>query len=142
MRATNAVWATTGFDTVNNFQTSDQVVITGALRTFVDRNGTGVLESTTRATGAVDMRTDEVVALSTTVSNLADTDLASFRSALGSLTNSSAGANALVLANDGTNTGLYLVTDWNGDGTVAGTEARLLARFNGVLLGTGNVTAG
>ncbi|MCG5239862.1 calcium-binding protein, partial [Azospirillum doebereinerae] len=136
-----AAGANTGNDVINNFQSgTDSAVITGALRTFVDRNGSGALDGATRAQGAVNLATDEVVRLSTVVASLADTDLASFRTALGTLTNSSANANALVLANDGTNTGLYLVVDANGDGQVAATEARLLARFNIVLLGPGDIS--
>ncbi|NYZ16032.1 hypothetical protein HL658_35340, partial [Azospirillum sp. RWY-5-1] len=49
----------------------------------------------------------------------------------------------LVLANNGTSTGLYLVVDANGDGQVATTDIRLLGVFNNTTsVGFGDVTLG
>jgi Ca2+-binding RTX toxin-like protein len=138
-----AAGATSGFDTVTGFQSQDQIVLTGALRTLLDRNADGAVTGATRATGAVSMTSDEVAIISTAASSLNDTDLAGVRTAIGSLTNSSAGASVLVLANNGSNTGAYVVTDANGDGTVASTEIRLLGVFNGTTsIGTSNIAFG
>lgn len=127
-----------GYAQVTNFQAgTDKLVVSSALRNRVDDNSDGVIASASRATGAVNLSTDEIVQLTTSVSSLTDTDYASVRAAIGTMTNSSKGADALVLANDGTNTGVYLVVDSNGDGAVAANEIRLLA----VLKSTTGVTA-
>ncbi len=129
---------TTSYAQITNFQAgTDSLVLTGGLRWRVDDNNDGVVVAASRATGAINLSTDEVAVLTGTVASLTDTDLTSVRAAIGTLTNSSRGADALVLANDGTNTGVYLVVDANGDGAVAATEIRLL----GVLTGTTGVTA-
>jgi hypothetical protein len=127
-----------GYAQVTNFQAgTDTLVVSGALRNRVDDNSDGVIASGSRATGAVDLSTDEIVQLTTSVSSLTDTDYASVRAAIGTIANSSKGADALILANDGTNTGVYLVVDSNGDGAVAANEIRLLS----VLKSTTGVTA-
>jgi hypothetical protein len=118
-------------DLVTGFETgTDKIVLTGALRTTADRNGDGTLSGASRAQGAINMASDEVVRLTTAATTLTDTDFANVRTAIGSLTNSAAGASVVVLANNGTNTGAYLVTDTNGDNQVAATEIRLLGVFN------------
>ena len=115
---------------VANFQAgTDRLVLTGGLRRRLDDDGDGVVDAASRATGAIDLSTDEAVQLTATVASLTDTDYAAVRSAIGTLTNSARGADALVLASDGTNTGVYLVVDANGDGTVAANEIRLLGLF-------------
>lgn len=119
-----------GYAQIANFQAgTDKIVVSGALRARVDDNSDGTIASAARATGAINLSTDEVVQLTTTVASLTDTDYASVRTALGSLSNSSKGADALVLATDGTNTGAYLIVDSNGDGTVAANEIRLLGLY-------------
>ncbi|WP_211099164.1 hypothetical protein, partial [Azospirillum sp. TSH64] len=62
--------------------------------------------------------------------------------ALGTLTNSSAGAGMLVLANNGSSSGLYQVVDTNGDGQVAATEVRLLSVYNSTVLSLSDVNLG
>lgn len=121
---------TAGYAQIANFQAgTDQLVLTGGLRRRLDDDGDGVVDAASRATGTIDLATDEAVQLTSTVASLIDTDYASVRSAIGTLTNSAQGADALVLANDGTNTGVYLVVDVNGDGAVAANEIRLLGLF-------------
>lgn len=133
----------TVYDQVANFEAGvDKVVLAGGLRMRLDDDGDGVVDAATAAGGGVDAATTEVVKLSTAAASLTDADFASVRSALGSLTNSGRGADVLVLANDGTNTGLYMVVDTNGDGTIAATEIRLLGLFSGAALGTGDITFG
>ena len=118
---------TTGYDQITNFQAgTDRLVLAGSLRHRLDDDRDGVVAVASRATGAIDLATDEAVLLSGTVASLTDTDYASVRAAIGTLTNSAKGADALVLANDGTSTGVYLVVDSNGDGAVAANEIRLL----------------
>jgi hypothetical protein len=69
------------------------------------------------------------VRLTTEVSSLDDTGLASVRSAIGALQNSTADGDVLVLANNSTNSGMYLVIDSDGDGQIAAGEIRLLGIF-------------
>lgn len=125
-----------GGDTVKSFATNaDDVVIANSLATAVDDDGNGVLAAATRAGGTVDLSTDEAVALSTKVTSLTDDGFASFRSALGNVTGS---GDCLVLANDGTSTGLYLIEE-NGDGTVSAGEVTLLAVFKSAKLTTSDL---
>ncbi|NYZ18064.1 hypothetical protein HL658_36515, partial [Azospirillum sp. RWY-5-1] len=102
----SAAGANSGFDQVSSFQTGqDQIVLTGALRTLIDDNSNGSLSGASRAQNAIDLSTDEVVTLSTQTTALADDNYAAVRTAMGTLQNSSAGADVLVLANNGTSTG-------------------------------------
>ncbi|WP_188051893.1 hypothetical protein, partial [Azospirillum sp. Sh1] len=64
------------------------------------------------------------------------------RTALGTLTNSSAGASTLVLANNGTSSALYQVVDTNGDGQVASSEVRLLGVYNSTVLSLSDINLG
>jgi Ca2+-binding RTX toxin-like protein len=115
-------------DTITNFSSgTDRLLITGALRTAIDHNADGVFTTASRATGSVTLASDELVTLTSLVSALTDTDYASFRQALGSVTASDGTTTSLVLASDGIgNSGLYAVTD-NGDGVIAAGEVRLLS---------------
>lgn len=134
---------TTSFNQIANFQTgTDQLVLGGRLRSAVDDDADGVVDSATATTGAVDLSAAEIVALSTTVTSLTDTDFTSVRTAIGSLVNSSRGAEAVVLASDGSSTGAYLVTDANGDGAVAATEIKLLGVFTGTSVALTDVVFG
>jgi len=131
-----------GFDQVVEFQSGiDQVVVLGSLRGLVDRNGNGALESANRAGGTVDLRTDELVRLATPVASLNDEGFAALRTALGSVATSGTAASALILANDGTNSGLYLISD-NGDGQIAAGEVRMLSRFDYSMLSVGDFRLG
>ncbi len=128
-----AIGANTGYDQITNFQSgTDTITLTGALRAAVDKNANSQLSGASRVTNAINISTDEVAVLSTVVSSLTDTSLLAVRSEIGILQNSAAGVSLTVLANNGTNTGLYVVTDTNGDGVVAATEIALLGVFNGV----------
>jgi hypothetical protein len=118
------------YNQVSNFQSGvDQLVLTGRLRARLDDDGDGVVDSASAASGGIDVSAAEAATLTTVVADLTDTDFASVRSAIGALTNSAAGADVLVLANDGTDSGAYLVTDRNGDGAIAATEIKLLGLF-------------
>lgn len=126
-----AAGATTGYDRISNFESGvDTIVLAGAIRSLVDDNSNGLFAGASRTNGQIDLSTDEVVRLTTRAGSLADADLASVRAAIGTLQNSSAGADALVLANNGTDTGLYLVIDANGDGQVGASEINLLGVFS------------
>lgn len=130
--------ASTGGDTILGFDTAtDSVVITGSLLSTVDANGSGSLTVASRASGAV-TATDEAVVLSSTISSLSGDSYSAFRSALGTLPTEMAGRSLLVVANDGTNTGLYLVTPGS-DSIVDASEVTLLARFQGSLLSTSDI---
>ncbi|MCM8735574.1 hypothetical protein M5E06_15550 [Azospirillum sp. A1-3] len=135
--------ANTGFISVSNFQSgTDKVQLTGAARTDADKNGNAALATVTAATNGVSM-TNELVSLSSAVSgSLTDASLANFRQALGTLTNSSAGASTLVLANNGTNSALYQVVDTNGDDQVASSEVRLLGVYNSTVLSLSDINLG
>ncbi|PWC78137.1 hypothetical protein TSH64_28220 [Azospirillum sp. TSH64] len=134
----------TGFVSVSNFQSgTDKVQLTGTARTAADKNGDASLSTASAATNGVNIGSNELVSLTSVVSgSLTDASLASFRSALGTLTNSSAGASTLVLANNGTSSGLYQVVDTNGDGQVAATEVRLLGVYNGTVLSLSDINLG
>jgi hypothetical protein len=126
------------YNQVGNFQSGvDQLVLTGRLRARLDDDGDGVVDSASAASGGIDVSAAEAATLTTVVADLTDTDFASVRSAIGTLTNSAAGADVLVLANDGTDAGAYLVTDRNGDGVIAATEIKLL----GLFINTGSLNA-
>jgi hypothetical protein len=133
--------AGSGYSQIANFQSgTDQVLLTGTLRTAADRNGDGVVQGGARAAGAVDMAADEVDRLSAAVTLTTFTTVAT---AIGTLLNSSSGASVVVLANDGSNSGLYLVTDADGDGAVLASEIRLLGVFSGLaVFGPGDVFYG
>ncbi|MBF0374273.1 MAG: hypothetical protein HQL39_12770, partial [Alphaproteobacteria bacterium] len=116
-----------GCDKVTRFQSGlDTIAITGALAASINDDGDGVLDGASRATGAANLVTDELVVLTTKCAKLTDGDFASFRRALGGVTPGGAGDQALVLASDGKNTGLFVITD-DGDGIIGATEVRLLA---------------
>jgi Ca2+-binding RTX toxin-like protein len=140
----SALGANTGFVSVSNFQSgTDKVQLTGTARTTADKNGDASLTTASAATNGVNIGSNELVSLTSVVSgSLTDASLASFRSALGTLTNSSAGASTLVLANNGTSSGLYQVVDTNGDGQVAATEVRLLGVYNGTVLSLSDINLG
>ena len=135
--------ANTGFISVSNFQSgTDKVQLTDTARTDADKNGDAALATATAATNGVSM-TNELVSLSSAISgSLTDANLVNFRNALGTLTNSSAGASTLVLANNGTSSGLYQVVDTNGDGQVAASEVRLLGVYNSTVLSLSDINLG
>lgn len=118
---------------VTNFQSgTDSLVISGSLRRQTDHDRDGVIDTASRATGGIDLSTDEVVKLTTAAASLTDTDLASVRAAVGSVANGSARNATIVLVGDGAgNSGAYAVSDRNGDGQIAASEIRLLGLFNG-----------
>ncbi|MBF0373116.1 MAG: hypothetical protein HQL39_06815, partial [Alphaproteobacteria bacterium] len=133
--------ANTGYDSISNFQAgTDDVALTSTLRSDIDDDVSGTLTVASRASGAVNMTTDEVVFLSTTVTTLADADFASFRQALGTVTNSSTNADVLVVANNGTSTALYVVTDSTDIGTISASEVRLLGVVNSSVLTSADLT--
>ncbi|MBF0374724.1 MAG: hypothetical protein HQL39_15070, partial [Alphaproteobacteria bacterium] len=137
----SASGAVTGYDSITNFQAgTDDVGLTSDLRSAIDDDVSGALTVASRASGAVNMTTDEVVFLSTTVTSLADTDFASFRTALGTVASSSTNADVLVVANNGTSTGLYLVTDATDIGTISASEVRLLGVVNSAVLTSTDLT--
>lgn len=118
---------------VTNFQSgTDSLVIAGQLRRQVDHDRDGTVDTASRATGTVDLSADEVVALTATATSLTDTDLASVRAAIGTVTNGSARNATIVLVGDGAgNSGAYAVSDRNGDGQIGASEIRLLGVFSG-----------
>jgi hypothetical protein len=119
------------------------VVLGGALAALVDRNADGVLSGGARDSGQINLATDEMVQLATPAATLADDGFAGVRAAIGTLSNATSGADVLVLANNATSAGLYLVIDANGDGQVAATEIRLLGVFNAASgMTSGGVTLG
>ena len=130
-----------GFDSVTNFQSGTdklQVVSNSTLVTAVDKNGDSSLALTSRASGAVNLSSDEVVYLTTAVSsgNLASSNFSDFLTALGSVSGTGP---ALVVANDGTNSGLYYLNDF-GSGSVSASNVRMLGLFNSVTLQTTDIT--
>lgn len=138
-----AAGSATGHDDIYNFQSgTDHIEIIGGLKSALDENGDTILTVASRTTGTVDAATDEAVVLATTVSSLTETGFAGVRTALGSLTNSSVRADVAILASDGSNTGLYMVNDSDGNGTIAATEITLMALFYGSVMTTGDITLG
>jgi large repetitive protein len=132
-----AVGAGTGFDIITNFQSgTDRILLTGTLRGLIDRNGDGIVQGAERGPGEIDLSTDEVVKLTTRVTNLNDAGLADIRTAIGTLRNPQSGGSFLVMVGNATDTGLYMVTKTNGANQVAATEIRLL----GVIGNTSGVT--
>ncbi|MGC2856234.1 cadherin domain-containing protein [Novispirillum sp. DQ9] len=116
-----------GFDQVVNFQTgTDEIVLTDTLRRMLDSNRNGQVDGGVRGTGQINLATDEVVRLSGTVASLNDAGLADVRAAIGTLRNPHTGGSVLVLASNGTGTGIYMVTKNNGGAQVAASEIRLL----------------
>jgi hypothetical protein len=139
-----AAGANSGFDRITNFQTAaDTLVMIGGLRSLLDQNGDGKVQGADRGTGQIDLGTDEVVRLTTTISSLDDTSLASIRAAIGTLKNPQAGESVLVLANDAANnTGIYIVTKTDDGQDIAASEIKLLSVVSNAQLGTGNITFG
>lgn len=138
-----AAGSATGYDTIVNFQAGiDEIQIIGGLKSALDDNSDASLSIAVRTTGTVNSATDEAVVLATTVQSLTDANLASVRSALGNFASSSVRADVAVLANDGSNTGLYVVNDSDGNGVIAATEITLLAVFYGVVATTGDLAFG
>jgi hypothetical protein len=129
---------------ITHFQSgTDTLVLGGPLAWSLDRNGNDTVQGATRATGTIDVSTDEAAVLSTVATSLNDTKLAAVRTAIGTLTNTSRRASLLVLANDGTDSGAYLVRDSNGDGQVGASEIRLLGIFKGTTsIGLGDIVYG
>ncbi|MBP7337764.1 cadherin domain-containing protein [Niveispirillum sp.] len=135
--------ANTGFDQITNFQTArDSLVLAGSLRSQLDRNGDGVVQGADRATGQINMATDEVVRLTTATSSLNDDSLTAIRTAIGALNNPQAGGSVMVLASDDKDTGIFVVTKTNGDQNIASSEIKLLGVVSNARLGTGNITFG
>lgn len=131
--------ADSGGDTVYGFRTDiDRLTFDGSLLQAVDSNGDGSLSVTWRGTGAVTSG-DEVIRLTTTVPLLADTDYRAFSYALGPLSADMAGRSLLVIASDGTSTGLYLITV-DAQPRVTASEVTLLVRFEGAVLSGGEAT--
>ena len=82
--------------------------------------------------GAVVLGSDEMVYLSATAStgSLASSSLTGFLSALGTVSGT---GRALVLANDGVNSGLYYLNDFGG-GSVEAANVRMLGLFQSTVL--------
>jgi hypothetical protein len=135
-----AAGALTGFDVVANFQAGlDKVIIADDLLVAMDRDGDGQISTRKRSTGQVDRAADELVVLDTAVSSLNDANFASFRAAVGPLSGSSSDPEVLILANDGVNSGLYVVS--GGSGGVGVSDVRMLGKFNNAILTGDNVGA-
>lgn len=133
-----AVNALTGFDVVANFQSSiDMLIIADDLLIATDRNGDGLINTRKRSTGQVDRATDELVVVDSAISSLNDANFASFKAAVGPLSGSSSDPEVLILANDGTNSGLYVVAG----GSSGVSDVRMLAKFNNAILTGDNVGA-
>jgi hypothetical protein len=127
-----------GFDLVANFQSGvDGLVVSGALRALID-NGDGVLATAVRSPGTIDLRTDELIAMTIDTGALAAMDTLVIEARLGGLAGTS-DRTALVLANDGTDTGLFTIADTDANGRIAASEMRLLASFTGSVLTLGDV---
>ncbi|MEY4592176.1 MAG: hypothetical protein RIR18_1071 [Pseudomonadota bacterium] len=126
-----AAGARTGYDTVNGFTSGkDKIVFTGNLNTLLDRNGDSAAAVVSRSANAINVATDEVCLVTSTTltkAGLTSLNFSAVITAIGALKSSYAGASLLVaLVTNDQNTGLYVVTDTNGDGTVANDEIRLL----------------
>jgi hypothetical protein len=130
-----------GYDRISGFQSSlDRVVITDALRTLTDAAGgvaDGVISVTSLGTGQLVMGQNEAVVLTSAAGSLTDNGFAGFLQALGSV-QGAAGAGALVIANDGTDSGLYLVQTGS-SAAVSASDVRMLALFSNTLLTGGNI---
>lgn len=127
-----------GFDTINNFDAgNDKIAIQSGTSLFsaLDKDGAG-LTVASRAKDGVDMSSDEIVVLTTTVSgSLTDSGYQNFRTALGSVVNDQA-TSVVVAATNGTDTGIYLVhSDYAGG--IGASEVSLL----GLVSGTTGLTA-
>ena len=128
-----AAGASSGFDQILGFQSGTDVVgIGGSLRSLLDRDGNGTLTAVARGANAIVAGSDELVVLNGTVPSLADTGLAAVRAAIGTVSGVGA-APFLLIGQDVTSTGLYLVSD-GGDGSVTPADIRLLATFSDSLL--------
>lgn len=135
-----AAGALTGFDVIANFQASlDKFIIADDLLVAMDRDGDGQISTRKRSTGQVDRAADELVVLDTAISSLTDANFASFRAAVGPLSGSSSDPEVLILANDGVNSGLYVVG--GGSGGVGVSDVRMLGKFNNAILTGDNVGA-
>ncbi|MCW2246536.1 CO dehydrogenase/acetyl-CoA synthase epsilon subunit [Azospirillum fermentarium] len=127
----SAAGVNSGYDTIYNFDAGyDSIAIqTGPLLSEIDKGSSG-LTVTNRAGGTVDASGDEIVILTSAVSgSLTDSGYQNFRTALGSLTNDGT-ASLIVAANNGTDTGIYLVKS-NGTGGVGAGEVSLLGLVSG-----------
>jgi Ca2+-binding RTX toxin-like protein len=134
-----AAGAVSGFDTITNFQRNvDKVEITGTLFEAVDRDGDAVLGSRSLST-QIDFTRDELVVVTGKIDALADSDFTALRTALGRASASGAGS-VLVMANDGTDSALYSLTDTAQDRVIAAGDISMLAKFKGVLLSATDVT--
>ncbi|MCW2249474.1 Ca2+-binding RTX toxin-like protein [Azospirillum fermentarium] len=130
--------ASIGFDQIFNFQSGTDVVgISGSLRSSLDRDGNGTLTAVARGTNGIVSGRDELVVLNGSLSSLADTELATVRAAVGTVTGGVA-APFLLIGNDTVSTGLYLVSD-GGDGSIGAADIRLLATFSGSLLSASDI---
>ncbi|WP_448662920.1 beta strand repeat-containing protein [Sphingomonas sp. CJ20] len=122
-----ATGANQGYDEILNFQSgADQIVLGGQLRTMLDHNGNGAIDWASRGTGAINIQTDEVVRLTTRVTNLTDANLTEVRAAIGSINNAQAGGSVMVMVSNGTDTGMYLVSKTDASAQVGTSDIRLL----------------
>ncbi len=120
-----------GYDTVAGFSTGDVVTVTGQIGGFVDHNGNGVLQAAARGVNQVNLATDEAFVLSGTLASLSDDGFVNLRTGVGKMAGSTAGTSALAVASTGVDSGVYLITDADGDGWLAANEVRLLGVFTG-----------
>lgn len=136
----SAAGVNSGYDAIYNFETSyDSIGIGGSLMSEINK-GWYDIGITNRTGGTVDASSDEVVLLTATVSgSLVDSGYQNFRTALGSLTNDG-GSSLIVIADNGTDTGVYLVKSDATGGVDAG-EVSLLGLVSGRTgLGFDNIT--
>jgi VCBS repeat-containing protein len=122
-----AVGANQGYDEIRNFQSgSDQIALGGQLRALLDHNGNGTVDWASRDTGGINIQTDEVVRLTSRVTNLTDLNLAEVRNAIGSLQNVQVGSSVMVMISNATDTGMYLVSKTDAGAQVGAGDIRLM----------------
>ncbi len=148
--------ATTGFDTVNQFDVTgngDVIVITGALRTAVDRSGNGnfsnVITNASNNNGndAINAGTELIVFQDSGTNITNFSSLSAIASDLDdelNFTVLSGGERILILFNvSDTQSGLLLYTDSGGDDTITAADLQIIGIFNtNGELGNGDVVFG
>ncbi|MCW2248387.1 hypothetical protein M2352_004021 [Azospirillum fermentarium] len=130
-----------GYDTINGFAGGeDLVVVFGGLFNGLDRDHNGVMGKRAADTNGITPGGGiELFHLGTPIAALADAELASVRRAIGTTQGGSQDP-FLLLATDGTNTGLYQVQDSGGDGNITAADVRLLGVFANTLLNGNDLT--
>lgn len=120
--------AKTGYDEIKNFQTGiDRLILTDSMRTALDHNNDSQLSSVTRSTGTVNLSTDELIVFSGRVDGLISENMEKIQQAIGSVSGT---GDALLLAQDESKSGLYVVHGTGLTGIPTASNIHLLAVFD------------